>query len=147
MVLIAPEKRVTGDSRLATDNAMSWLVKPEQFEDMARLLRLTGFNWVRERLAWGEIEAQRGQFNGGKYDKAIDALDEACAHTQAVANYPPRAEQLIRERVQRMRESATSHRQREDKARRAPDGADLQDGAWDQMRTDGMSAREESCCA
>ena len=32
-------------------------------------------------------------------DKAIDALDEACAHMQAVAQYPPRAEELMRRRV------------------------------------------------
>jgi ATP-dependent Clp protease ATP-binding subunit ClpA len=32
-------------------------------------------------------------------DKAIDALDEACAHMQAVASYPPRAEELMRRRV------------------------------------------------
>jgi ATP-dependent Clp protease ATP-binding subunit ClpA len=36
-------------------------------------------------------------------DKAIDALDEACAHTQAVAKYSPRAESLMRERVARLR--------------------------------------------
>jgi ATP-dependent Clp protease ATP-binding subunit ClpA len=31
-------------------------------------------------------------------DKAIDALDEACAHTQATAAYSPRLEQLIAQR-------------------------------------------------
>jgi len=31
-------------------------------------------------------------------DKAIDALDEACAHTQATAAYSPRLEQLIAKR-------------------------------------------------
>jgi ATP-dependent Clp protease ATP-binding subunit ClpA len=36
-------------------------------------------------------------------DKAIDALDEACAHTQAIAAYPPRAEALMRERLKRVR--------------------------------------------
>src|SRR5688500_16944257 len=33
-------------------------------------------------------------------DKAIDALDEACAHTQAIAHYSERAEALMKERVQ-----------------------------------------------
>jgi ATP-dependent Clp protease ATP-binding subunit ClpA len=36
-------------------------------------------------------------------DKAIDALDEACAHTQAVAKYSSRAEGLMRERVKKLR--------------------------------------------
>jgi ATP-dependent Clp protease ATP-binding subunit ClpA len=76
-------------------------------------------------------------------DKAIDALDEACAHTQAVAQYPERAEQLIKERMQRMRETAAGHRQREEGGRRKPqENVELQDGAWDQMRSDGMSALE-----
>jgi ATP-dependent Clp protease ATP-binding subunit ClpA len=39
-------------------------------------------------------------------DKAIDALDEACAHTQAVARYSERAEELMRQRVQRLRVAA-----------------------------------------
>jgi len=41
-------------------------------------------------------------------DKAIDALDEACAHMQASAAYPPRAEELMRRRASLLRrESAT----------------------------------------
>ena len=41
-------------------------------------------------------------------DKAIDALDEACAHAQAVAKYSPRAETLMRERVRRFRTQRAS---------------------------------------
>jgi len=36
-------------------------------------------------------------------DKAIDALDEACAHMQAVATYSPRTEELMRRRVSLLR--------------------------------------------
>ena len=36
-------------------------------------------------------------------DRAIDALDEACAHAQAVATYSPATETLIRERVALLR--------------------------------------------
>src|SRR5918998_138662 len=36
-------------------------------------------------------------------DKALDALDEACAHTQAVAAYSPRAEALIAQRRQMLK--------------------------------------------
>ena len=42
-------------------------------------------------------------------DKAIDALDEACAHTQAVSKYPPRAETLMKDRVKRLREATAAH--------------------------------------
>jgi ATP-dependent Clp protease ATP-binding subunit ClpA len=37
-------------------------------------------------------------------DKAIDALDEACAHSQATVTYSPRAEELIRRRRTSMRQ-------------------------------------------
>jgi ATP-dependent Clp protease ATP-binding subunit ClpA len=42
-------------------------------------------------------------------DRAIDALDEACAHTQAVAQYSERAETLIRARRRRERERPISN--------------------------------------
>jgi ATP-dependent Clp protease ATP-binding subunit ClpA len=42
-------------------------------------------------------------------DRAIDVLDEACAHTHAVARYSPRAEFLIRRRRELLRDPAKSH--------------------------------------
>ena len=44
-------------------------------------------------------------------DRAIDVLDEACAHTHAVANYSPRAEFLIRRRRELLREQQAGARQ------------------------------------
>src|SRR5258705_3967545 len=38
----------------------------------------------------------------GPPGKAIEALDEACAHPQAVAKYPPRAGTRVKERVRRL---------------------------------------------
>src|SRR3954465_3320232 len=51
-------------------------------------------------------------------DKAIDAIDEACAHLQAVTEYTPRTEELIRERVEFLKESARLERERERDDRR-----------------------------
>ena len=68
-------------------------------------------------------------------DKAIDALDEACAHTQAVSKYPPRAETLMKERVRRMRDAANAHR--------ASVNGDRKPGDESQWRMkDGMNALE-----
>jgi ATP-dependent Clp protease ATP-binding subunit ClpA len=39
-------------------------------------------------------------------DKAIDALDEACAHLQAVVTYTPRTEQLIQQRLMLLKQGA-----------------------------------------
>jgi ATP-dependent Clp protease ATP-binding subunit ClpA len=69
-------------------------------------------------------------------DKAIDALDEACAHTQAVATYPPRAEALVKDRVQRLREAASLHR----KSAAGSNHREGNDAA--RMAQDGMSALE-----
>jgi ATP-dependent Clp protease ATP-binding subunit ClpA len=71
-------------------------------------------------------------------DKAIDALDEACAHTQAIAKYPPRAATLIRDRVRQLREAGSTRRgARGDDQAGSPD-----DAQWQQMARDSMTALE-----
>ncbi|HEU4995968.1 MAG TPA: AAA family ATPase [Gemmatimonadaceae bacterium] len=71
-------------------------------------------------------------------DKAIDALDEACAHTQAVAKYPPRAETLVKDRVRRLREAAASPKRGD----ADPFAGRPQEEEWGQVARDGMSALE-----
>jgi ATP-dependent Clp protease ATP-binding subunit ClpA len=44
-------------------------------------------------------------------DKAIDALDEACAHMQAVTQYSPRLETLIRQRIELLKQQARAERE------------------------------------
>lgn len=74
-------------------------------------------------------------------DKAIDALDEACAHTQAVAQYPARAEQLIKDRMQKIREVQAMPKRPAGKQKpereRGPEDDD-----WDRMAEKGMDALE-----
>jgi ATP-dependent Clp protease ATP-binding subunit ClpA len=53
-------------------------------------------------------------------DKAIDALDEACAHLQAIVKYSPRTEQLIERRIAALKEMARTDREDE---RRETEGA------------------------
>ena len=72
-------------------------------------------------------------------DKAIDALDEACAHTQAVAKYPQRAEALMRDRVKRLREAASVHGSKKNPRSGSENPEDVQ---WGQMARDGMTALE-----
>ena len=56
-------------------------------------------------------------------DKAIDALDEACAHLQAITEYSPRTEELIKQRVELLKDAARAEREREvtDKRKAAED--------------------------
>src|SRR5579884_1656952 len=46
-------------------------------------------------------------------DKSIDELDEACAHLQATTEYSPRTEELIRQRVELLKQLARDERERE----------------------------------
>jgi ATP-dependent Clp protease ATP-binding subunit ClpA len=69
-------------------------------------------------------------------DKAIDALDEACAHLQAIVTYSPRTEQLIERRIAALKEMARvdhdeERREAESATRQAPNalerfGAELE---------------------
>ena len=75
-------------------------------------------------------------------DKAIDALDEACAHTQAVARYSERAEALMQERVERLRGTRAGKQGPGNGRRPDPDAASEGDDRWEQFARDGMSALE-----
>jgi len=50
-------------------------------------------------------------------DKAIDALDEACAHLQAVTTYSSRTEELIKQRIGLIKDEAKTEREAEEKGR------------------------------
>jgi ATP-dependent Clp protease ATP-binding subunit ClpA len=65
-------------------------------------------------------------------DKAIDALDEACAHTQATAAYSPSAEQMISRRRAWSREAR----------RREPKSTRTTAEPMNRMARDGMAALE-----
>ena len=65
-------------------------------------------------------------------DKAIDALDEACAHTQATAAYSPRLEQLIAQRRAWVRRAASA----------APSAQGTGDAQFDRIARDGFSVLE-----
>jgi ATP-dependent Clp protease ATP-binding subunit ClpA len=80
-------------------------------------------------------------------DRAIDALDEACAHTHAVAEYSERAQELIRRR----RALAAARPERKGSERQQPrpepvddamDRADPEDDPIERMARDGFAALE-----
>ncbi|HEX7938685.1 MAG TPA: AAA family ATPase, partial [Gemmatimonadaceae bacterium] len=76
-------------------------------------------------------------------DKAIDALDEACAHLQAVAKYPPRAAALIKDRMRRLRAVARGHASMNGNGVTAGTSEGADEGQeWRQMARDGMTALE-----
>lgn len=80
IVTFDPEKRprVEPDrARIATDGAIAWLVKPEDFEAVSRLMALAGVAWVRDRLSWAEVQPARGEFRPGRYERAARVQQSA----------------------------------------------------------------------
>ncbi len=76
VVTFDPEKRPKVEShgaRIATDGAIAWLVKPDDFEAVSRAMALSGVSWVRDRLSWSEVQPARGEFRAGRYEKAARA--------------------------------------------------------------------------
>ncbi len=54
-------------------------------------------------------------------DKAIDALDEACAHLQAVVKYTERTEQLIQQRLLLLKQSAKAEQEQKSREAKQPE--------------------------
>ncbi|HEX5408447.1 MAG TPA: AAA family ATPase [Gemmatimonadaceae bacterium] len=78
-------------------------------------------------------------------DRAIDALDEACAHTQAVAVYPPDLEAMIverRELVRAAEREVSAEQVREQAAANAAAVEDEDDDMIERMARDGIAALE-----
>jgi len=65
-------------SPIACDVAMAWFYPPEKMPPVASLCALAGLNWVRDRLAWGEMEEQPGQLAAAnRYDSSAAAQSSA----------------------------------------------------------------------
>lgn len=63
--------------RLNVDGATAWLEHKGRHEQLARILRVMGVGWVRERFSWGATEREKGKieyaYKGTDYDKVADA--------------------------------------------------------------------------
>ena len=84
-------------------------------------------------------------------DRALDALDEACAHAQATITYSARAERLIRERRALLKEATSEGAEwgngradgdAERAEQRTPSDDASGDDAFQKMARDGMAALE-----
>jgi hypothetical protein len=60
--------------RLNVDGATAWLERNGRHEDLARMLRMAGIGWVRERFSWGGTEPEKGKVNWQQYDAVADAF-------------------------------------------------------------------------
>jgi ATP-dependent Clp protease ATP-binding subunit ClpA len=90
---------------------------------------------ISEEAVRASVElTDKYQLDRHRPDRAIDALDEACAHTHAVARYSPESERLIK-----VRRQLIDKRQRTQAATGSQEDAQ-QDDAIENFARDGFSA-------
>lgn len=78
-------------SPIGIDVAMAWFYKEDRMPAVANLCTLAGMNWVRDRLAWGEVEPKRGEFAppGTKYDASARIQSAAALRVLQVNHSTP----------------------------------------------------------
>ena len=80
------------DSPICCDIAMAWFYHygRGQMKEAASLAALAGLNWVRDRMSWGEIEPQRGEFaEDTRYDRSAEAQSGAGLRVLQVLHATP----------------------------------------------------------
>ncbi len=60
--------------RLNVDGATAWLERHGRHDELARMLRMVGIGWVRERFSWAGTEPEKGKVDWKQYDAVADAF-------------------------------------------------------------------------
>ncbi len=77
-------------SPIASDVAMAWFYPEGPMAEAASLCALAGLNWVRDRLAWGHMEPDRGVWSGpNQYDRSAEAQSSAALNVLQVNHSSP----------------------------------------------------------
>lgn len=58
--------------RVGVNVAVEWLSLFEHLEELAELLKKIGVRWVRDRVTWGEIQKEPGNYSWEIYDRIVD---------------------------------------------------------------------------
>jgi len=59
---------------VCVDGATAWLCSPEQWEPVAQMLRRGGIGWMRERLAWSQVQPEESKLDWSRYETVADVL-------------------------------------------------------------------------
>lgn len=68
VVMNSSERRAVADSPFAMDVGGGSLFPAAEAANYARMIRLTGVNYIRERMHWNSVSSASGAYNFSKYD-------------------------------------------------------------------------------
>jgi hypothetical protein len=69
------------DAKIGADAASAWLVRDNNLrEPFAHLVKLAGISWVRERIAWHDVEDKSSRFDWKQYQSVADTLSAEGIH-------------------------------------------------------------------
>ena len=93
-VIEGPSLPTADNSPICVDSATAWFARGDQGkrEGFAYLASVARVNWIRDRLSWGEMEPEQGQFAkpGNIYDAAIEAQAEQGLNVLQVFHSSPK---------------------------------------------------------
>lgn len=79
------------DGRVCSDAGSSWLLRdrPENVRPFAKMVRMAGIPWLRERLDWGGTEPARGKYDWSHYQEVADILAGEGIHIYQIWHFTP----------------------------------------------------------
>ena len=89
VVLDRGDAPLDAEGRVCVDSAAAWLCGANQWRPLAKMVRLAGIPWVRERLTWGEVNPAPGKYAWGKYDTVADAYKAEGVHVYQISHDSP----------------------------------------------------------
>ncbi|MFB3896846.1 MAG: hypothetical protein ACE14V_11160 [bacterium] len=78
------------EGKICADAASAWLIRDDKLrEPFARMVKLAGVPWVRERIAWHAVEEQPGKFDWKQYQTVADTLSVEGIHISQIWHDSP----------------------------------------------------------
>jgi hypothetical protein len=75
--VVIPRREYFGPSPFGMDAAFSWFISDEgDLRTACRLLKMAGVDWVRDRIAWGDVQPEPGKWNWNRYDMPMRVQKE-----------------------------------------------------------------------
>ncbi len=77
------------EGRIGIDAALAWCVEDKQVPEAAKIVSVAGIPWVRERLAWGEVEKEPGKIDWRGYERVANTHQALGTSVTQVVDFAP----------------------------------------------------------